>query len=146
MLWITAQLTLLLLVFHCLVQCAAPVPARKNEKLSTKEPAKNKLKTTPEIKLPKTGAKPTASSTAKVTATTGKVIQKKTTTPAPLSEFSLDDILFRGRQSNEANAFIKANEQRGKTLETTYEHVREQDLNDIEAIVRRRKGIKLTRS
>lgn len=126
------------------MQCTAPVPARKNEKLSTKEPAKNKLKTTPEIKLPKTGAKPTAK--AKVTATTRKVIQKKTTTPAPLSEFSLDDILFRGRQSNEANAFIKANEQRGKTLETTYEHVREQDLNDIEATVRRRKGIKLTRS
>ena len=98
MLWITAQLTLLLLVFHCLVQCTAPVPARKNEKLSTKEPAKNKLKTTPEIKLPKTGAKPTAK--AKVTATTRKVIQKKTTTPAPLSEFSLDDILFRGRQSS----------------------------------------------
>lgn len=42
--------------------------------------------------------------------------------------------------ADEANAFIKANEQRGKTLETTYEHVREQDLNDIEALVRIRKG------
>lgn len=42
--------------------------------------------------------------------------------------------------ADEANAFIKANEQRGKTLETTYEHVREQDLNDIEALVRIRKA------
>lgn len=43
--------------------------------------------------------------------------------------------------ADEANAFIKANEQRGKTLETTYEHVREQDLNDIEGLVRRRKEL-----
>lgn len=44
--------------------------------------------------------------------------------------------------ADEANAFIKANEQRGKTLEITYEHVREQDLNDIEAWVKRRNEIR----
>ena len=44
--------------------------------------------------------------------------------------------------ADEANAFIKANDQRGKTLELTYEHVREQDLNDIEALVRKRNEIR----
>lgn len=47
---------------------------------------------------------------------------------------------------DEANAFLKANEQRGKALETTYEHIREQDLNDLEALVKRRNQMRLSRS
>jgi len=48
--------------------------------------------------------------------------------------------------SDEANAFLKANEQRGKELETTYEQIREQDLNDLEALVKRRKQMRFSRS
>ena len=48
--------------------------------------------------------------------------------------------------SDEANAFLKANEQRGKALETTYEQIREQDLNDLEALVKRRNQMRFSRS
>ena len=48
--------------------------------------------------------------------------------------------------SDEANVFLKANEQRGKALETTYEQIREQDLDDLEALVKRRKQIRFSRS
>lgn len=133
-------MTLLLLVLNCLVQYAAPVPGRKNETLPPT--AKSKPKATPTVKPPNTRPKQqTAKPTAKSSATTRRSTERKAAAPTQLKEFSLEEILFVGRQSNEANAFIKANEQRGKTLETTYEHVREQDLNDIEGLVRRRKEL-----
>lgn len=142
--WTAVQLALLLLVLTCLVQCAAPPTTQKREShpAPTKRATSSKAKITLEVKQPNTKERQTARSMVKPAATTRKVTTKKMTSPTPLKEFSLNEILFRGRQSNEANAFIKANDQRGKTLELTYEHVREQDLNDIEALVRKRNEIR----
>lgn len=141
--WTGIQLAIPLVVLNSLVQCADLPPSRKKEPhpTATKGPIRSKVEATLEIKQANIRQKHTERPTVKPPATTRKVTSKKTTSPSPMKEFSLDDILFRGRLSNEANAFIKANEQRGKTLETTYEHVREQDLNDIEAWVNRRNEI-----
>ncbi|XP_078355218.1 uncharacterized protein LOC144639801 [Oculina patagonica] len=140
MLWLTLRLAVPLLVLNCLVYCAvanpSPSPIRK-------EPTHSELRATPETKLPqRAGLKQTTRPTVK---TTKKSTTKKTAAPALVNEFSLNDILFKGRQSNEANAFLKANEQRGKALETTYEHIREQDLNDLEALVKRRNHMRRSR-
>lgn len=141
--WTGIQLAIPLVVLNSLVQCADLPPSRKKEPhpTATKGPIRSKVEATLAIKQANIRQKQTERPTVKPPATTRKVTSKKTTSPSPMKEFSLDDILFRGRLSNEANAFIKANEQRGKTLETTYEHVREQDLNDIEAWVNRRNEI-----
>ncbi|XP_031561261.1 uncharacterized protein LOC116297217 [Actinia tenebrosa] len=64
-----------------------------------------------------------------------KVAKKK---PLVVKEFPLNDIIFKGRATNEANAFIKANDKVGKALELIYEHAREQDLNELENQIRRR--------
>ncbi|KAJ7390736.1 hypothetical protein OS493_022819 [Desmophyllum pertusum] len=139
MLWLQRRLAVLILALNCLVHCAVPNTARRNEKLPT-TPSHSDSRTDHEIKLPKTaGSKPTTRPTTKKSTT------KKTEAPELVNEFSLNEILFKGRQSNEANAFLKANEQRGKVLETTYEHIREQDLNDIEAFVKRRNQMRLSR-
>lgn len=58
----------------------------------------------------------------------------------------LVEALYHFFVSDEANAFLKANEQRGKALETTYEQIREQDLNDLEALVKRRNQMRFSRS
>ncbi|XP_015758491.1 PREDICTED: uncharacterized protein LOC107337772 [Acropora digitifera] len=141
--WTGIKLAIPLVVLNSLVQCADLPPSRKKEPhpTATKGPIRSKVEATLEIKQANIRQNQTERPTVKPPATTRKVTTKKTTSPSPMKEFSLDDILFRGRLSNEANAFIKANEQRGKTLETTYEHVREQDLNDIEAWVNRRNEI-----
>lgn len=141
--WTGIKLAIPLVVLNSLVQCADLPPSRKTEPhpIATKGPIRSKVEANLAIKQANIRQKQTERSTVKPPATTRKVTTKKTTSPSPMKEFSLDDILFRGRLSNEANAFIKANEQRGKTLETTYEHVREQDLNDIEAWVNRRNKI-----
>ena len=108
MIWITAQLALLLLVLNCLVQYAAPVPGRKNETLSPT--TKRKPKATPTVKPPNTRAKQqTAKPTAKPSATTRRHTEKKAAVLTPLKEFSLEEILFIGRQSSKwivASVFV----------------------------------------
>lgn len=134
-----------LLVLNCLVHCAVPNPGTLGENPSiAKEQSHNELKSTSKTKLPNTASKQTATPTVKTTRKPETT--KKTTAPSLVDEFSLEEILFKGRQSNEANAFLKANEQRGKALETTYEQIREQDLNDLEALVKRRNQMRFSRS
>ncbi|EDO32655.1 predicted protein [Nematostella vectensis] len=55
-----------------------------------------------------------------------------------IKEFPLNEIMFKGKSTNEANQFIKANDKVGKAMELVYEHAREQDLNDIEQRLQRR--------
>ena len=101
MLWSTVHLAIPLLVLNCLVQCAAPASARKNEILPTsREPTKSKLRITLEVKVTNTRSKEPARPTAKATTARKKATAKKITTPPPLKEFSLDEIIFRGRQSS----------------------------------------------
>lgn len=99
MFWITAQVALLLLVLNCLVQYAAPVPGRKNETLPPT--AKSKPKATPTLKPSNTRPKQqTAKPTAKSSATTRRSTERKAAAPTQLKEFSLEEILFVGRQSS----------------------------------------------
>lgn len=132
MLWCIA----FILALNCLVQCAEISPPRTD---TGKSPT-----TESEEKMPNTVSRQTRPEPQTIK-TTSKNSPQKPVTPAPVNEFALNDILFRGRQSNEASAFLKANEQRGKQLETTYEHLREQDLDDIEALVRRRSRLRFFR-
>lgn len=129
MLWFIISM----LALDCLVQCAVPSPSRTE----TAKPV-----TTKQPNIENTDSRQKAQPTVK---TTKKSAPKKPATPAPVNEFALNDILFKGRQSNEANAFLKANEQKGKALETIYEHIREQDLNDIEVLVKRRNQMRFFR-
>ncbi|PFX21784.1 hypothetical protein AWC38_SpisGene13700 [Stylophora pistillata] len=131
MLWFIAFIAL-----NFLVQCTGINPPRTD--------TRKRLTTEAEKKIPNIVSRQTMSE-LQTLKTTSKSSSQKPVTPAPLNEFSLNDILFRGRQSNEANTFLKANEQRGKQLETTYEHIREQDLDDIEALVRRRSRLRFFR-
>lgn len=143
MLWFAIRLSVVMLLSNCLVHCAVPNSSLRENQPIAKEKSHNELKSTSKTKRPTTASKRT---TPTVKTTRTKETTKKTTTPALVNEFSLEEILFKGRQSNEANAFLKANEQRGKALETTYEQIREQDLDDLEALVKRRKQMRFSRS
>jgi len=143
MLWLVIRLPVAMLVLKCLVHCAVPNPTLRESPPIAKEQSHSESKSTSKTILPNTASKQPTTPTVK---TTRKETTKKTTAPALVDEFSLEEILFKGRQSNEANAFLKANEQRGKELETTYEQIREQDLNDLEALVKRRKQMRFSRS
>lgn len=94
MLWLQRRLAVLILALNCLVHCAVPNTARRNEKLPT-TPSHSDSRTDHEIKLPKTaGSKPTTRPTTKKSTT------KKTEAPELVNEFSLNEILFKGRQSS----------------------------------------------
>lgn len=60
--------------------------------------------------------------------------KKQSTRKAPprMKEFPLKHLMDIGITSNEANAFIQANQLRGKPLEVQYERTRESDMNAIE--------------
>lgn len=103
--WTGIQLAIPLVVLNSLVQCAdLPSSWKKPEDTHptvTKGPTRSKVEATLEIKQANIRQKQTERSTVKPPATTTKVTSKKTTSPSPMKEFSLDDILFRGRQSSE---------------------------------------------
>ena len=86
-----------MLVLNCLVNCAVPNPALKENLPIGKDQSHNELKSTSETKRPNTASKKTATPTVK---TARKETTKKTTTPALVNEFSLEEILFKGRQSS----------------------------------------------
>ena len=104
MLWISAHLALPLLVLSCLLQCPAPTQTaagKKENKLSSREATKNQLTVSSKVKISTVRLKETARTTTKPSAPTKKPTSaKKTTTVTPLNEFSLNDILFKGRQSS----------------------------------------------
>ena len=103
MLWISAHLALPLLVLSCLLQCPAPTQtdAGKKEKKSSREATKNQLTVSSKVKMSTVRLKEAARPTTKPAAPTKKATTaKKATTPTPLNEFSLNDILFKGRQSS----------------------------------------------
>ena len=101
--WTGIQLAIPLVVLNSLVQCADLPPSRRKEPHppATKEPIRSKVEATLEIKQANIRQKQTERSTVKPPATTRKFTTKKTTSPSPMKEFSLDDILFRGRLSSE---------------------------------------------
>lgn len=104
MLWISAHLALPLLVLSCLLQCPAPTQTdagKKEKKLSSREATKNQLTVSSKVKMSTVRLKEAARPTTKPSAPTKKATTaKKATTPTPLNEFSLNDILFKGRQSS----------------------------------------------
>lgn len=77
-----------MLALDCLVQCAVPSPSRTE----TAKPV-----TTKQPNIENTGSRQKAQPTVK---TTKKSAPKKPATPAPVNEFALNDILFKGRQSS----------------------------------------------
>lgn len=104
MLWISAHLALPLLVLSCLLQCPVPTQTaagKKESKLSSRGASKNQLTISSKVKMSTVRLKETARPTTKPAAPTKKATTaKKATTPTPLNEFSLNDILFKGRQSS----------------------------------------------
>lgn len=99
MLWLVLRLSLAMLVLNRLVHCAVSNPDRtlRENPPSAKEQSNNELKSTSKTKLPSTASKQTATSTVK---TTRKETTKKTQAPSLVDEFSLEEILFKGRQSS----------------------------------------------
>jgi len=98
MLWFVIRLSVVMLVLNCLVHCAVPNSSLRENQPIAKEQSHSELKSTPEPKRPTAASKRTATPTVKTTKT--KETTKKTTTPALVNEFSLEEILFKGRQSS----------------------------------------------
>ena len=98
MLWLVIRLSVAMLLLNCVVHCAVPNPRtlRENPPIA-KDQSHNELKSTSKTKLPYTASKQTATPTVK---TTRKETTKKTTAPSLVDEFSLEEILFKGRQSS----------------------------------------------
>lgn len=97
MLWLAIRLSVTMLVFNCLMPCAVPNPTQRENPPIAKEQSPNKLQSTSKTIQPNTASKQTATPTVK---TTRKETTKKTTAPALVEEFSLEEILFKGRQSS----------------------------------------------
>lgn len=98
MLWLVIRLSVAMFVLNCLVYCAVPNPSlRENLPIAKEQQSRNELKSTSETKLPNIASKQTATPTVK---TTRKETTKKTPAPALVNEFSLEEILFKGRQSS----------------------------------------------
>ena len=98
MLWLAIRLSVAMLVLNCLVHCAVPNPRTLKENTTiAKEQLHNELKSISKTKLPNTASKQTATPTVK---TTRKKTTKKITGPSFVDEFSLEEILFKGRQSS----------------------------------------------
>ena len=95
--WLVIRLSVAMLLLNCLVYCAVPNPTLRENPPIAKEQSHNELKSTSKTKLPNTASKQTAAPTVK---TKRKETTKKTTAPALVEEFSLEDILFKGRQSS----------------------------------------------
>ena len=87
MLWCIA----FILALNCLVQCAEISPPRTD---TGKSPT-----TESEEKMPNTVSRQTRPEPQTIK-TTSKNSPQKPVTPAPVNEFALNDILFRGRQSS----------------------------------------------
>lgn len=98
MVWLVLRLAVAMFVLNCLVQCTEPNPSA----IPTR-PTHSELRTSPETKLPNTVLKQTTRPTVK---TTKKITAKKTAAPALVNEFSLNDILFKGRQSSKSKDFF----------------------------------------
>lgn len=99
MLWFAIRLSVVMLLLNCLVHCAVPNSSLRENQPIAKEQSHNELKSTSaKPKRPTTASKRTATPTVKTTRT--KETTKKTTTPALVNEFSLEEILFKGRQSS----------------------------------------------
>ena len=97
MLWLVIRLSVTMLVLDCLMPCAEPNPTLRENPPISKKPSPSELKSTSKTILPNTASKKTATPTVK---TTRKETTKKTTAPALVEEFSLEEILFKGRQSS----------------------------------------------
>ena len=87
MLWCIA----FILALNCLVQCAEISPPRTD---TGKSPT-----TESEEKMPNTVSRQTRPEPQTIK-TTSKNSPQKPVTPAPVNEFALNDILFRGRKSS----------------------------------------------
>lgn len=97
MLWFAIRLSVVMLLSNCLVHCAVPNSSLRENQPIAKEKSHNELKSTSKTKRPTTASKRT---TPTVKTTRTKETTKKTTTPALVNEFSLEEILFKGRQSS----------------------------------------------
>ena len=103
MLWLVIRLSAATLVLNCLAHCAVPNPRTLKENPPTaKEQSHNELKSISKTKLPNPASKQTATPTVK---TTRKATTKKITAPSFVDEFSLEEILFKGRQSSKKTTY-----------------------------------------